>query len=222
MPHGIARWGVFGPETWSIALGTSCLLIIRVLQQPMQRFKVNECVTPFEKDPPTHPKTMQTPVFGTFCVCCGIFSFLLQRSKKEKNASLHSVAWFPWEKMHSDEKIVGAGVWPSLFLSQFVFGFFPHTLGGKRGEYRESGLKQPKLKYFCWSLINKKMPLQRWKSFFKKILRAAIGRKKKHSRIKIWRKRLYGKKISNGHRTKKNWKTWKMGGKREEKIIFHT
>ena len=64
-------------------------------------------------------------LFEQYEYLVAFFSFLLQRSKKEKNASLHSVAWFPWEKMHSDEKIVGAGVWPSLFLSQIDFGFFP-------------------------------------------------------------------------------------------------
>ena len=64
MPHEITRWGDFGAENWPVALGTSCLLITRVsavFQQPMQKFKVNECVTPFEKDPPSVKRRLKPP-----------------------------------------------------------------------------------------------------------------------------------------------------------------
>ena len=99
---GSARWGVFDHENWSVALDTSYFFFPSDFQKPTQRFKANECVTPFEKDPPAQPKILQTPGFGTFCVSCGIcFFFYSTGVKNENNASLHFVAPFSLKQLRS-------------------------------------------------------------------------------------------------------------------------
>ena len=85
---GSARWGVFDHENWSVALDTSYFFFPSDFQKPTQRFKANECVTPFEKDPPAQPENSANSSFWN--ILCLVAFFLLQRSKKkEKYASLH-------------------------------------------------------------------------------------------------------------------------------------
>ena len=86
---GSARWGVFDHENWSVALDTSYFFFPSDFQKPTQRFKANECVTPFEKDPPAQPKILQTPVFGTFCVLWHFFYSNGVKKKKNMPACIY-------------------------------------------------------------------------------------------------------------------------------------